>query len=109
MYNQNKAQQSKNRVHISWDILYVRSKVLDGFEDHNLPNGFELNPPVCFQHGNKSMFESKCDKLGEIAKRHIFEALVNTAYQRTTFQMHFGFINKLIWPLLNANILMNRI
>ena len=23
MYNQNKAQQSKNRVHISWDILYA--------------------------------------------------------------------------------------
>ena len=23
MYNHNKAQQSKNRVHISWDILYV--------------------------------------------------------------------------------------
>ena len=23
MYNQNKAQQSKNCVHISWDILYV--------------------------------------------------------------------------------------
>ena len=25
MYNHNKAQQSKNRVHISWDILYGRS------------------------------------------------------------------------------------
>ena len=24
MYNHNKAQQSKNRVHISWDILYSR-------------------------------------------------------------------------------------
>ena len=23
MYNHDKAQQSKNRVHISWDILYV--------------------------------------------------------------------------------------
>ena len=23
MYNDNKAQQSKNRVHISWDILYL--------------------------------------------------------------------------------------
>ena len=23
MYNHNKAQQSKNRVHISWDILYT--------------------------------------------------------------------------------------
>ena len=26
MYNHNKAQQSKNRVHISWDILYEPSK-----------------------------------------------------------------------------------
>ena len=26
MYNHNKAQQSKNRVHISWDILYLRIK-----------------------------------------------------------------------------------
>ena len=25
MYNHNKAQQSKNRVHISWDILYAIS------------------------------------------------------------------------------------
>ena len=24
MYNHNKAQQSKNRVHISWDILYAQ-------------------------------------------------------------------------------------
>ena len=27
MYNHNKAQQSKNRVHISWDILYMLVKV----------------------------------------------------------------------------------
>ena len=26
MYNHNKAQQSKNRVHISWDILYIIQK-----------------------------------------------------------------------------------
>ena len=25
MYNHNKAQQSKNRVHISWDILYAQN------------------------------------------------------------------------------------
>ena len=25
MYNHNKAQQSKNREHISWDILHVKS------------------------------------------------------------------------------------
>ena len=29
MYNHNKAQQSKNRVHISWDILYY-----DDFEEN---------------------------------------------------------------------------
>ena len=28
MYNHNKAQQSKNRVHISWDILYGRRRFL---------------------------------------------------------------------------------
>ena len=28
MYNHNKAQQSKNRVHISWDILYMRAHIL---------------------------------------------------------------------------------
>ena len=27
MYNHNKAQQSKNRVHISWDILYVSNEL----------------------------------------------------------------------------------
>ena len=26
MYNHNKAQQSKNRVHISWDILYLHKE-----------------------------------------------------------------------------------
>ena len=26
MYNHNKAQQSKNRVHISWDIQYLLSE-----------------------------------------------------------------------------------
>ena len=29
MYNHNKAQQSKNRVHISLDILYIHYKVWD--------------------------------------------------------------------------------
>ena len=27
MYNHNKAQQSKNRVHISWDILYYKTDI----------------------------------------------------------------------------------
>ena len=29
MYNHNKAQQSKNRVHISWDILYMHVDVVN--------------------------------------------------------------------------------
>ena len=29
MYNHNKAQQSKNRVHISWDILYTHMHKAD--------------------------------------------------------------------------------
>ena len=37
MYNHNKAQQSKNRVHISWDILYAidlrREKLLNATID----------------------------------------------------------------------------
>ena len=32
MYNHNKAQQSKNRVHISWDILYVDKPSLELME-----------------------------------------------------------------------------
>ena len=35
MYNHNKAQQSKNRVHISWDILYVAIQE-NGFNLHLL-------------------------------------------------------------------------
>ena len=43
MYNHNKAQQSKNRVHISWDILYMASlleEIAQG--DCSLP--LTLNP-----------------------------------------------------------------
>ena len=29
MYNHNKAKHSKNRVHISWDILYICSDVME--------------------------------------------------------------------------------
>ena len=35
MYNHNKAQQSSNRVHISWDILYIDSLA----QDSNNTNG----------------------------------------------------------------------
>ena len=33
MYNHNKAQQSKNRVHVSWDILYI-SLILDSIDSN---------------------------------------------------------------------------
>ena len=33
MYNHNKAQQSKNRVHISWDILYLALAKISPEED----------------------------------------------------------------------------
>ena len=33
MCNHNKAQQSKNRVHISWDILYMQWSRCNSFED----------------------------------------------------------------------------
>ena len=36
MYNHNKAQQSKNRVHISWDLLYVSSDYGGGEKDWQL-------------------------------------------------------------------------
>ena len=34
MYNHNKAQQSKNRVHISWDILYSKTESLNFLADY---------------------------------------------------------------------------
>ena len=43
MYNHNKAQQSKNRVHISWDILYcgfVSVCVTESSEKQNHVDGF---------------------------------------------------------------------
>ena len=58
MYNHNKAQQSKNRVHISWDILYVITypfpddnetllvKLASGLNDFN-KWCFSQRPPCC--------------------------------------------------------------
>ena len=40
MYNHNKAQQSKNRVHISWDILYDNN----GSGNDLLPNSTKRWP-----------------------------------------------------------------
>ena len=37
MYNHNKAQQSKNLVHISWDILYINVKQKEAII-HSCPN-----------------------------------------------------------------------
>ena len=45
MYNHNKAQQSKNRVHISWDILYLLVNVAIELSRSNARvSGF---PPQC--------------------------------------------------------------
>ena len=51
MYNHNKAQQSKNRVHISWDILYDNGAVdvnhlyiQDRFVYKIMTNGEITNP-----------------------------------------------------------------
>ena len=54
MYNHNKAQQSKNRVHISWDILYVldiwnqhKPAICVGYMNNYSPNlnhGMEMRP-----------------------------------------------------------------
>ena len=33
MYNHNKAQQSKNRVHISWDILYYLFGLVTAYDE----------------------------------------------------------------------------
>ena len=43
MYNHNKAQQSKNRVHISWDILFPSHNAL--LFDHECI-GEELPPTI---------------------------------------------------------------
>ena len=44
MYNHNKAQQSKNRVHISWDILYCWKNTM-----------FELSASLSIKFINKSV------------------------------------------------------
>ena len=41
MYNHNKAQQSKNRVHISWDILYIQKTIY--YIYHNVSNLLFIN------------------------------------------------------------------
>ena len=49
MFNHNKAQQSKNRVHISWDILYIivgkhfDKPMTNGRSKFNMANDFKLN------------------------------------------------------------------
>ena len=44
MYNHNKAQQSKNRVHISWDILYQpKNNDLRQHDAHVMPQCRTLN------------------------------------------------------------------
>ena len=47
MYNHNKAQQSKNRVHISWDILYTRAWYGGGFYLSFLDGHAGFWCPIC--------------------------------------------------------------
>ena len=64
MYNHNKAQQSKNRVHISWDLLYASMNwvtIVSYMIIKRLPESvmdwFELDPhqhnSEWFEHDNK--------------------------------------------------------
>ena len=46
MYNHNKAQQSKNRVHISWDILYSTTKACHYFPDGGELESYTYSPTV---------------------------------------------------------------
>ena len=58
MYNHNKAQQSKNRVHISWDILYIESSdiILCWLFEHVIIFS------VCLSH-KLSIYETYCHNL----------------------------------------------
>ena len=58
MYNHNKAQQSKNRVHISWDILYIVGLVQERCNSSALAMELHLSctKPTTYdvsRHGNK--------------------------------------------------------
>ena len=50
MYNHNKAQQSKNRVHISWDILYMPHQ---GELNYNLAESIQLKTNLHVKSVNK--------------------------------------------------------
>ena len=55
MYNQNKAQQSSNRVHISWDILYIHCGLIRiGFK-HVISFYFVANNPLSYIHSTDNM------------------------------------------------------
>ena len=58
MYNHNKAQQSKNRVHISWDILYTLHWGNTGDIKHAMKLVLIYN-----WHKKQQNFKSKCMKL----------------------------------------------
>ena len=64
MYNHNKAQQSKNRVHISWDILYIRdSTVITTKQCQETPIVFSMEHYVLTIHINQ--IESVGNTIGE--------------------------------------------
>ena len=52
MYNHNKAQQGKNRVHISWDILY-------GASDRGITTFYELDGKHEWQNRSSDKYVAK--------------------------------------------------
>ena len=46
MNNHNKAQQSKNRVHISWDILYLSMTYSSNFTSYGIRKYTDYDVPI---------------------------------------------------------------
>ena len=62
MYNHNKAQQSKNRVHITWDILYIAGHIMSLPGPISVPQPgptFDCALPVSTEPDNLCQSEKK--------------------------------------------------
>ena len=67
MYNHNKAQQSKNRVYISWDILYYSTKhdtCRSSTSKLKMETAMGVGTIRAELHNNVSAVEHKVDSLG---------------------------------------------
>ena len=69
MYNHNKAQQSKNRVHISWDILYgfEEMTVIKWYLKHGSLNGMIMFATIKVNKFRFVKIISKYEGTAEIA------------------------------------------